>query len=226
MASPRTTVITGATRGIGRALLERLVAAGHRVEGCGTRADLADEVSRKTGANVERVDVASDAEVAAWARRVLERSGAPDLLVNNAAVINRSAPLWLVPATEFDRVVDVNIKGVANVLRHFAPAMIERGCGVIVNLSSGWGRSTSPDVAPYCTTKWAIEGLTQALSQELPRGMAAVALSPGMIHTQMLESCFGEEAKAHRSPEDWARTAMPFLLELGPEHNGKQMNAP
>ena len=78
-----------------------------------------------------------------------------------------------------------NIKGVASVIRYFTPAMIDRGTGVIVNFSSGWGRSTSPEVAPYCATKWAIEGLTGALSQELPAGLAAVALNPGVIDTDM-----------------------------------------
>lgn len=66
---------------------------------------------------------------------------------------------------------------------------------IIVNISSGWGRSTSPEVAPYCASKWAIEGLTQALAQELPSGMVTVALNPGIIHTDMLNICFGEEAK-------------------------------
>src|SRR4029079_2615042 len=94
------------------------------------------------------------------------------------AVINRSAPLWELSAEEFDQVTNVNINGVVNVIRHFAPAMIRRGSGVIANFSSGWGHSTSPEVAPYCATKFAIEGLTQALAQDLPKGMAAVRLNP------------------------------------------------
>ena len=55
--------------------------------------------------------------------------------------------------------IDVNIKGVANVIRAAVPMMIERGTGVVVNFSSGWGRSVSPEVAPYCATKWAMEGI-------------------------------------------------------------------
>ena len=84
------------------------------------------------------------------------------------------APLWQVPADEFSRLIDVNISGVYYVIRHFGPAMVARGRGVIVNFSSGWGRSVSPEVAPYYATKWAIEGLTRALAEELPKGMAAV----------------------------------------------------
>ena len=104
---------------------------------------------------------------------------------------NAGAPLWEVPGEEFDKLVDINIKGVARVIRAFVPAMVKRGSGVIVNFSSGWGRSTSPEVAPYCATKYAIEGLTLALAQELPHGMAAVPLNPGIIDTDMLRASFG-----------------------------------
>ena len=115
--------------------------------------------------------------------------------------------LWKVAADEFDRVVDVNIKGVANVIRAFVPAMIEREGGVIVNFSSGWGRSTAPEVAPYCATKWAIEGLTRALAQELPTGLAAVPLNPGIIDTEMLRSTFGGRAGAFpRAPRPGPRS--------------------
>jgi NAD(P)-dependent dehydrogenase (short-subunit alcohol dehydrogenase family) len=107
------------------------------------------------------------------------------------------------------------------VIRHFLPAMLEQGRGEVVNFSSGWGRSTAPEVAPYCATKWGIEGLTQALAAELPRGLAAVPVNPGIIHTDMLESCFGPDAASFPEPADWARRAAPFLLSLGPKDNGR-----
>jgi NAD(P)-dependent dehydrogenase (short-subunit alcohol dehydrogenase family) len=148
------------------------------------------------------------------------------LLLNNAGVINRNAPLCKVSAREFNQVVDVNLKGVANVIRHFVPAMVKRQSGVIVNLSSGWGRSTDAEVAPYCATKWAIEGLTQSLAQELPSGMAVIPLNPGIINTDMLRSCFGGSASSYPSPEEWAKVAVPFLLKLGPDDNGKPLTVP
>src|SRR6188474_2906564 len=92
-----------------------------------------------------------------------------------------NAPLWEVPAEDLSNVIGINIKGVTNVIRHFLPAMLKRGNGVIVNFSSGWGRSTDAEVAPYCATKWAIEGLTLAFAQELPSGVAAISLNPGII---------------------------------------------
>lgn len=221
----RVVVITGATRGLGRAMVEEFANHGHTVAGCGRSAKEIQALSESFPAPhlFTTADVTDDHAVAAWAGEVMARLGAPDLLLNNAAIINRNAPLWRVSAQDFSAVIDVNIKGVANVIRHFAPAMIERRSGVIVNFSSGWGRSTDAEVAPYCATKWAIEGLTQALAQELPNGMAAVPLNPGVIDTDMLRSCFGGSASAYPSPQQWAKRAVPFLLKLGPRDNGQSL---
>ncbi len=223
----RRVVITGATRGLGRAMARGFAAAGHIVAGCGRdRAGLTELAAELGGPHrFDVVDVTSD-EVEPWAKQTLTELGAPDLLVNNAALINRPAELWEVDIDEFSRMVDVNIKGVFRVSKAFLPAMIERKSGVIVNFSSGWGRSTSPQVAPYCATKWAIEGMTAALAQELPEGMAAVALNPGVINTDMLQSAWGAAADAHPRPEAWARRAVPFLLGLGPTDNGKPATVP
>ena len=94
---------------------------------------------------------------------------------------------------------------------------------MIVNFSSGWGRGTSPEVAPYCATKFAIEGLTQALSAELPAGMCAVPLNPGIINTDMLQSCFGANASSYPTPEQWAERPCRFCSDLGPKDNGKSL---
>jgi len=218
-------VITGVTRGLGRALAESFAALGHTVAGCGRSVSAIEELRQTLGQphDFTVLDVRQDEQVKAWAERVLANLGASDVLLNNAAMINRRATLWDVPAAEFEQVVDININGVVNVLRHFVGAMIERGTGVIVNTSSEWGRSTSPEVAPYCATKWAVEGLTRALAQELPRGLAAVPLNPGIIDTDMLRSCFGDEAGHYPGPRQWVERAIPFLLGLGPKDNGKPL---
>ena len=224
----QTVVITGITRGLGRAMLDEFHRRGHIVCGCGRALADLEELRRSYNHphDFEAVDVASDSQVQAWARRLLETRGAPDLLLNNAAVINRNAPLWQVSASEFSSVIDVNLKGVANVIRHFVPAMIARKSGVIVNFSSGWGRSPDAEVAPYCASQWAIEGLTQALAQELPPGLAAIPLNPGIINTDMLRSCFGDSASAHPTAKEWAAKAVPFLLKLGTAENGRPMTVP
>ncbi|MFP4673167.1 MAG: SDR family oxidoreductase, partial [Opitutales bacterium] len=219
--------ITGCTRGLGRALLDWFYNAGWSVSGCGRSSDAVRDLDAEHDAErscFQSVDVRDDPAVAAFAEAVARRMGTPDLLVNNAGLINPVRPLWEIEAPDFDAVIDVNIKGVANILRHFAPRMIERGSGVMINLSSGWGRSTSPKVAPYCATKWAIEGLSQAMADELPAGVAVAALNPGIIDTDMLRSAFGEGAAAHADATTWAQTTGPYLAQLGPEVNGQQLS--
>jgi len=224
----KTVVITGVSRGLGRAMVEEFARLWHLVAGCGRSQAEAKKLGELFSAphGFAGVNVAVDADVKAWAEQVIRQHGPPDLVLNNAAIINRNAPLWEVAAQEFSDVIDINIKGVNNVIRHFLPAMLKAGQGVVVNFSSGWGRSTSAEVAPYCATKWAIEGLTQALAQELPAGLAAVPLNPGVINTDMLQSCFGGSESAYPTARQWAQRAVPFLLKLGPRDNGKSLTAP
>jgi NAD(P)-dependent dehydrogenase (short-subunit alcohol dehydrogenase family) len=221
-------VITGVSRGLGLAMTEGFVQSGHTVLGCARSAEAVGTLRQRFGSphDFETVDVAQEAQVEAWAKRLLTTYGAPDLLINNAAIVNHLAPLWKVPSEDFSALIDINIKGVANVIRHFVPAMVEKRHGIIVNFSSGWGRSTSPNVASYCASKWAIEGLTRALAQELPPGMAAVPLSPGIIHTEMLEICYGDDAANFTAVNDWVVQAVPFLLSLTPKNNGQPLTVP
>ncbi len=219
-------VLTGATRGLGRALVAAFSVAGHTVVGCGRSRGHVQELRHNFPAphGFAAVDVTDAAAVQGWAADALSAVGPPDLLVNNAALMNTPAPLWEVPADEFNALLDVNVRGVFNVLKAFVPAMVDRKSGVIVNLSSGWGRSTAPEVAPYCATKYAVEGLTLALAQELPAGMAAVPLNPGVIDTDMLRQAWAEGASAYPKAEQWAKRAAPFLLGLGAKDNGRSLS--
>lgn len=221
-------LITGCTRGLGLAMARSFAAKGWTVSGCGTTASAVAALSKELGEGhfIKTCDVTSVESVTAFAKQILDAKGAPDLLLNNAAVINPNAPLWEVSPEDFSRVIDVNLKGIHLVIRAILPAMITRGTGVIVNFSSGWGRSTSPEVAPYCCTKWGVEGLTQALAQELPSGLAAIALNPGIIDTDMLQSCFGGSASDFPDATTWAIKAVPFLERLGPRDNGRALTAP
>jgi NAD(P)-dependent dehydrogenase (short-subunit alcohol dehydrogenase family) len=225
MSTAKVIVITGATRGLGRALVPLFAAGGHTVIGCGRGEKHIAELSTAfpKPQRFDVVDVCDASGVREWAEAVIREHGPPDLLINNAALMNNPAPLWEVPDDEFSALVDVNIKGVFHVIRAFVPAMVERKSGVIVNLSSGWGRSTSPEVAPYCASKYAVEGLTLALAQELPRGMAAVPLNPGVIDTDMLRQCWADGASAYPSADQWAKRAAPFLLALGAKDNGRSL---
>lgn len=224
----RLILITGVSKGLGRSMAIGFAQEGHTVVGCGRDSTALSTLGKALGSphDFQPVDISDDKAVSSWIKHVITQKGTPDLVVNNAAIINANAPLWEVSADEFDRVIDINIKGVQNVIRHVVPPMIDQGSGVIVNFSSGWGRSTSPEVAPYCATKWAMEGLTKALAQELPASMAAIPLNPGVINTEMLQSCFGSGASHYEGAEAWAKKAVPFLLNLGPTDNGQSLSAP
>jgi NAD(P)-dependent dehydrogenase (short-subunit alcohol dehydrogenase family) len=217
----KTILITGVSKGLGRALTEQFIHLGYTIIGCSRSQETIDRLQQQYPQHYFSVlDVANDQLVKTWVESFVD---IPDLVINNAAVINHPATLWEISAEDFSYLIDVNIKGTANIIRHVVPMMIKKKQGVIVNLSSGWGRSTSPEVAPYCASKWAIEGLTKSLAQELPSGMATIAVNPGIIHTDMLDICFGEEAEYYTPIDQWVKQAVPFLLKLSAKNNGQSL---
>ncbi|KAG0455107.1 hypothetical protein HPP92_024399 [Vanilla planifolia] len=233
---PKTVMITGVSRGLGRALALELARQGHTVVGLArsqekvqalmaelSQGDSASSSSTSSRHLLKHLDVRSDSSMKEFAKLVVEERKIPDIIVNNAGTINKNNKLWAVPAEEFDMVIDTNIKGIANVIRHFLPLMIEKKHGIIVNMSSGWGRSAAAEVTPYCASKWAIEGLSKSAAKELPPGLAIVALSPGVVNTDMLVSCFGSNATLYQSPEAWAPKAAMMILNLTPEDNGASL---
>lgn len=235
---PKRVMITGASKGLGRALALELAKRGHTIIGCARSQDMLQSLSSEITAPpsplpspststttplnhlFQTLDVKNESSVKELAKLVAETNQIPDIIVNNAGTINKNNKLWLVPAEEFDMVIDTNIKGVANVMRHFLPLMIEQKHGIIVNVSSGWGKAAAANVAPYCASKWAIEGLTRAVAKELPPGLAVVALNPGVVNTDMLAICFGSSASLYQSPEAWAPIAANMILNLTAEDNG------
>ncbi|KAL0533361.1 hypothetical protein IC582_030180 [Cucumis melo] len=230
--SQRTVLITGVSKGLGRALALELAKRGHSVVGCSRSQDKLNSLNSdftsldlSSSANhlLLPVDVSSDSNVQEFARVVVERKGVPDIIVNNAGTINKNSKIWEVPPEEFDAVYETNVKGTVNILRHFIPLMIPSKKGIIVNMSSGWGRSGAALVAPYCASKWAIEGLTRSVAKELPEGMAIVALSPGVVNTDMLASCFGDSASLYQTPDSWSLKAATMILNLTAADNGASL---
>ncbi len=224
--TPRKILLTGVSRGLGRALSEAFAAQGHAVAGCARNASDIKSMKSAFPANCDftAVDLSSDTETGEWINQLVTRWGTPDLVINNAAIINENMPLWEVPYSDFTHLINININGVFSVIRHVMPHLIEQQHGVIANLSSGWGRSVSADVASYCTSKWAIEGMTKALAEDVPPGLAAVPVNPGVINTDMLQSCFGDSADDAQTAEQWAEAAAPFFLGLSESDNGKSLS--
>lgn len=221
-------VLTGCTKGLGRALVDEFVALGHTVIGCGRNPESVLDLrfALPAPSTFDVLDVAEPMKVALWAERMLTQHGAPDLVINNAGLLTEPAPLWKQDAAKVAKLFQVNLTGIVHVVQGFVPAMIERGQGVVVNLSSGWGRSVSGEFAPYCASKWGVEGLTKALAEELPAPLAAVPLSPGVIDTSMLRQCYADGAGDYPKPAEWAKVAAPFLLKLSRKDNGQSLTVP
>ncbi|XP_038893204.1 NADPH-dependent pterin aldehyde reductase-like isoform X1 [Benincasa hispida] len=227
--SSRKVLISGVSKGLGRALALELADRGHTIIGCSrdqTKLDSLQAELSKTSLNnhfLFKVDVRCNKNVQEFAQIVAKNKLVPDILVNNAGLAHRSAKIWELDVEDFDNVIDTNVKGTANILRHFIPLMIPNNKGIIVNMSSGAGRSAHEDFAPYCSSKWAVEGLSKCIGKGLPKGMAIVALNPGSINTDMLVLCCGDLAAQYLSPQKWAIKAATMILNLTSKDNGESL---
>jgi NAD(P)-dependent dehydrogenase (short-subunit alcohol dehydrogenase family) len=197
-------VVTGASRGIGRATTTLLGGAGAKVAGCARQA--VDEVIA--------CDVGRPADVERFAAEVLRRFGPPDLLVNNAGLVAR-APLEETSLQNWDAVLDSNLKGTFLVTRAFLPAMRARRGGRIINIASISGRQGTAGLTAYCAAKHGVVGLTRALAEELrPDGITVNAVCPGSVDTDMLRVGM-PGARPAMSPEDVANVVL-YLAAYAP----------
>jgi 3-oxoacyl-[acyl-carrier protein] reductase len=197
-------VVTGASRGIGRATATLLAGAGAQVTGCARHA--VDEVIA--------CDVGRPADVERFAAEVLRRFGPPDLLVNNAGLVARG-PLEETSLQNWDAVLDSNLKGTFLVTRAFLPAMRARRGGRIINVASISGRQGTAGLTAYCAAKHGVVGLTRALAEELrPDGIAVNAVCPGSVDTDMLKVGM-PGARPAMSPEDVANVVI-YLAAYAP----------
>jgi 3-oxoacyl-[acyl-carrier protein] reductase len=196
--SERVAVVTGAGRGIGRAIAERLGRDGMAV--LVTDLDEASarnvaEAIRSAGGRAEPqgVDVTDPASVQAMARRATDAFGGVDVLVNNAGVL-RSTNVVNISSDEWDLVVDANLKGAFLCSQAVQPSMVARGGGRIVNMASMAGRATSTlGGAHYTAAKAGVLGLTRHLAREWASvGITANAISPGIVDTPMVRGSTDE----------------------------------
>ena len=224
----RTVAITGVSRGLGLALTRKLIELGHTVLGCARSADRVEELNQEFGAphRFDVVDVSDEESIKNWVRALEADHREPDLVICNAALTHAGLQLWRFETEEIERVIRTNLMGTTHIARQFIPVMLRLRRGVIVNFSSGWGRGVSERAAPYCASKWGVEGLTRAFAKELPPFMAAVTLHPGIIHTETMGQTFGEAADLYPNPQEWAEIAAPFILGISPRDNGAALTVP
>jgi 3-oxoacyl-[acyl-carrier protein] reductase len=184
-------LITGASRGIGRETALLFARSGYRVAAAchkewGACQDLARQIRDEGGeALCLRADVSDEKDVAHMAARVTEAFGCPDVLVNNAGIAEQKLFTDITPQ-EWDRIFDVNCRGVFLCCRAFVPDMIRRRRGKIINLSSVWGIAGASCEVHYSASKAAVIGFSKALAKELgPSGILVNCVAPGVIDTDM-----------------------------------------
>ncbi|HGO9415583.1 TPA: SDR family oxidoreductase [Bacillus cereus] len=225
----KSVIITGVTQGLGRAMVDRFHELGWNIYGCGRSKNKIEELKKQYSKihDFQVIDVSDSQQVNDWANYILNRHMAPDLIINNASIVNQNAQLWKITAQEFENVMNVNVNGVVNVIRAFVPAMVARKEGIIINMSSSWGREGEAELAPYCASKFAIEGITKSMALELPHGMAVVALDPGgSISTPMLKSCAPQYINESPTPETWSHKAIEYILNITIDKNGDSLICP
>ncbi len=200
----RVALVTGASRGIGRAIAERLAARGAKLACVATRAENCEETvaaCRAAGAEAHAfgVDVADTAAVAELVKSVQEEVGPIYVLVNNAG-ITRDQLLLRMDEEDFDRVVDVNLKGTWNFVRAAARSLM-KSHGRIVNVSSVVGITGNVGQVNYAASKAGVFGITRSAAKELaPRGVCVNAIAPGYIETDMtaeIDEAAAKELKNH-----------------------------
>ncbi len=202
-------IITGASSGIGEATARRLAESGARVVLAARRVErleaLAADIERREGAAlVAPTDVTDERSVQRLARTALDAFGRIDILINNAGIMPLS-PIAKLKVEEWDRMIDVNIKGVLYCVAATLPTMLEQGSGHIINVSSVAGRRPFPSGTVYSATKFAVRAISQGLRLELSpiEGIRVTDIEPGVVATELTHHITDKDT-ANRFQEMWA----------------------
>jgi NADP-dependent 3-hydroxy acid dehydrogenase YdfG len=188
MAIDKVVLVTGASSGIGAGIARELGHAGATLALGARRTDRLEALAAEIGGAtlIRRLDVTDRADVAAFARAARERFGRVDVIVNNAGVMPLS-PLISLKLDEWDRMIDVNIRGVLHGIAAVLPEMTERGSGHIVNIASIGALGVVPTAAVYCATKHAVRAISEGLRQENER-IRVTCIHPGVVESELADT--------------------------------------
>ena len=191
MSLDKVILITGASSGIGAGIARELGRAGAKLMLGARRTDrlasLAREISFEGGdAAISRLDVTDRADMAAFAEAARQTWGRVDVIVNNAGVMPLS-PMAAMKVEEWDRMVDVNIKGVLHGIAAVLPEMTARGSGHIVNIASVGALSVVPTASVYCASKYAVRAISDGLRQE-HSDIRVTCIHPGVVESELADS--------------------------------------
>jgi NAD(P)-dependent dehydrogenase (short-subunit alcohol dehydrogenase family) len=205
-------IVTGGSRGIGRAIVELFAAHGAHVAFCGRDEAVGQEAADALGERVafQRADVASEGDIAALVAMCAERFGAPTVLVNNAGV-NANYDATTMTAEDWDRFFAIDLKAAWLAAKHVLPHMQRAKRGSIVNVSSLHGFATLDGFFPYAAAKSGLVGLTRSLALDYgPYGIRVNVVAPGFVRTRLVQESID------RSPDRAkAETAMVGAVALG-----------
>ncbi|MFB0627441.1 SDR family oxidoreductase [Streptomyces sp. AB3(2024)] len=227
-ALTRTVAVTGASSGIGEATARRLAADGYRVLLGARRADRLERITAEiTEAGGEaffrRLDVTDARDTRAFVDAALGAYGRLDALVNNAGLMPLS-PLDALRTDEWDRMLDVNVRGVLHGIAAALPPMRAQGGGHIVNIASVGAYEVSPTAAVYCATKFAVRAISEGLRQESAGGIRVTLVSPGVTESELADTIGDpvarEAMKAYRAvalPASAIAGAIAYALAQPPE---------
>jgi 3-oxoacyl-[acyl-carrier protein] reductase len=220
--SGQTAIITGGATGIGEAISKRFADAGATV----VVADLNKEGADRTAASLPNnsfgieVDVSSSTSINATVREVLKRTGRVHVLVNNAGIAGKAAPIQDQSDDEFARVMQINVHGVFYFCRAVIPHMLEHKYGRIVNIASIAGKEGNPNMIAYSGSKAAVIGMTKSLGKEVAtQGICVNSVAPAVVRTKILEqltdaqiSYMTEKIPMRRTGEPWEIAAVVHFL--------------
>lgn len=186
----QTAIVTGAATGIGEAIAQRLTAAGARVAIADIDGEAAQAAADKIGGGAFplSLDVTRPEQVEAAIANAVRTAGSLEILVNNAGIAGKAAPIWEQSDSDWLRVMDLNINAPFYLCRAVLPHMRSKGYGRIVNIASIAGKEGNPNMVAYSASKAAIIGLTKSIAKEVAtEGICINAVAPAVIRTKILE---------------------------------------
>jgi dehydrogenase/reductase SDR family protein 4 len=204
MLKDKVAIVTGASRGIGRAITEVFVREGAKVVICGRKADTLEQVAREIGPGVKPIvcHVGRSEQIQAMVEATTKEFGRIDILVNNAATNVGQAPCLDVDEGQFDKMIEINLKSAFRLIKLIAPGMCERGSGSIINITSISGQRPQFEGLLYSMTKAALIMMTQSYALELgPKGVRVNSIAPGLIETALSEYYWKDEDRRHKRIE-------------------------
>jgi NADP-dependent 3-hydroxy acid dehydrogenase YdfG len=209
-AKPKVILVTGASSGIGEATTRLLAAQGHYLVVGARRSErlaaLANEIQASGGSlRYRALDVTSPEDFNAFAESAIDAFGRIDVIVNNAGVMPLS-PLAAIKVDEWNRMIDVNIRGVLHGIAAVLPRMQEQGHGQVINISSIGGLAVSPTAAVYCATKFAVRAISDGLRQESDK-IRVTVICPGVVESELADTI--SDSTARNAMREFRRIALP-----------------